>query len=157
MINLLAQHVLTIKRIAGGILGDLEHHRPQSRSPRLMSHHGLGKKVGHKPALELGKLPQDIAGFLIVSPRNAIAGIAVQAAMRGKKAKGDPSLVHRGASVSFIHSFGSTMRASPCMPPFFSIGSHLASQPCSALTVFTSPPVFLSPIPAVNAAVPSGL
>ena len=91
-----AHHVLTIQRIAGGIVGEFQHHGAHHGRAVLVRLHRRAVQVGHQAALEAGELPHHVAAFLIEKPRHPVAAGTVQTAVAGQKAERRPALVHIG-------------------------------------------------------------
>ncbi len=87
------QHVLAVEIIAGRIVRELEHHRPQHRRARLTRQSRLAIEVRHHPAFQLGEVAHHVAGFVIVSPWHPVRLAAVQAAMAGEQPKRAPAFV----------------------------------------------------------------
>jgi len=91
-----AQHVLGVQVAAGGIVRELQHHRPHDRPAVLMGLAGGGLDVGQQVQLEAAEVAQHSDRLVVELPGHPQAVAAVQAAVRGEQAESHPALVEIG-------------------------------------------------------------
>lgn len=85
-----AEHVLPFQMRAAGVVRELQEHRAHHRDALRVCGAGSLVQIGHEAQLQPGEQAQDVHGLLVEEPGDPVGGAAVQAAVRGEQAEGEP-------------------------------------------------------------------